>query len=170
MASDEDEVRERLIEDLRPKLKELIKVEQVLDHLDLVESDQKDQIRQRARTDGEQMAAEFLLNAVVKKPHSPGWFAAFVDALAHSGCESAAGYVRNGPPEPDAEESNDCCVRLIQILYPSLVTMNTDEVCVPCFAEGLLNAEDMEIVSEPVPSPLITSRRPAHLDVTQLEQ
>ncbi|XP_028991540.1 interferon-induced helicase C domain-containing protein 1 [Betta splendens] len=147
MASDTDEVLERLIEDVRPKLRELLKVEQVLDHLYFVESDQKDQIRQRVRTDGDQMAADVLINAVMKKPHTQGWFTAFVDALENSGCVSAAECVKNTPVEPDVEAENDCCVRLIQIVYPSLVTMNTDEVCVPCHAEGLLSAEDMDIVN-----------------------
>lgn len=147
MASDKDEELVRLIEDFRPRLKELIKVEQVLDHLDIIESGQKEQIRQKARTEGEQTAANFLINAVIKKPHSLGWFTAFVDSLVNSGCESAADYIQDNIPKPEEEAENDCRVRLIQILYPSLVGMKTDEVCVLCFSEGLLNEEDLEIVS-----------------------
>lgn len=147
MASDKDEELERLIEDFRPRLRELIIVEQVLDHLHFIESDQKESIRQKARTEGDQMAANVLISAVIKKPHSPGWFTAFVDALVNSGCESAADYIKDNPPKPEVEAGNDCCVRLIQILYPSLVGMNTEEVCVLCYSEGLLNGEDLEIVS-----------------------
>lgn len=147
MASDKDEEWVRLIEDFRPRLKELIKVEQVLDHLVLIDSDQKEQIRQKARTEGDPMASNFLINAVIKKPHSPGWFTAFVDSLVNSGCESAADYIQDNLPKPEEEAENDCCVRLIQILYPSLVGMKTDEVCVLCYSEDLLTQEDLDIVS-----------------------
>lgn len=147
MASDKDEQWVRLVEDFRPRLTERIKVEQVLDHLQFIESDLKEEIRQKARTEGEPRAANVLISAVIRKPHSPGWFRAFVDALVSADCESAADYLQDNIPEPEVEADNDCCVRLIQILCPSLVGMKTDEVCVPCYSEGLLTEEDLEIVS-----------------------
>uniref|UniRef100_A0A7N6AH69 RNA helicase n=1 Tax=Anabas testudineus TaxID=64144 RepID=A0A7N6AH69_ANATE len=146
MASDKDEQWVRLVEDFRPRLTERIKVEQVLDHLQFIESDLKEEIRQKARTEGEPRAANVLISAVIRKPHSPGWFRAFVDALVSADCESAADYLQDNIPEPEVEADNDCCVRLIQILCPSLVGMKTDEVCVPCYSEGLLTEEDLEIV------------------------
>uniref|UniRef100_A0A7N6B7A7 RNA helicase n=1 Tax=Anabas testudineus TaxID=64144 RepID=A0A7N6B7A7_ANATE len=142
-----DEQWVRLVEDFRPRLTERIKVEQVLDHLQFIESDLKEEIRQKARTEGEPRAANVLISAVIRKPHSPGWFRAFVDALVSADCESAADYLQDNIPEPEVEADNDCCVRLIQILCPSLVGMKTDEVCVPCYSEGLLTEEDLEIVS-----------------------
>uniref|UniRef100_A0A7N6FLH4 RNA helicase n=1 Tax=Anabas testudineus TaxID=64144 RepID=A0A7N6FLH4_ANATE len=141
-----DEQWVRLVEDFRPRLTERIKVEQVLDHLQFIESDLKEEIRQKARTEGEPRAANVLISAVIRKPHSPGWFRAFVDALVSADCESAADYLQDNIPEPEVEADNDCCVRLIQILCPSLVGMKTDEVCVPCYSEGLLTEEDLEIV------------------------
>uniref|UniRef100_A0A7N6BC93 RNA helicase n=1 Tax=Anabas testudineus TaxID=64144 RepID=A0A7N6BC93_ANATE len=148
MASDKDEQWVRLVEDFRPRLTERIKVEQVLDHLQFIESDLKEEIRQKARTEGEPRAANVLISAVIRKPHSPGWFRAFVDALVSADCESAADYLQDNIPEPEVEADNDCCVRLIQILCPSLVGMKTDEVCVPCYSEGLLTEEDLEIVTQ----------------------
>ncbi|XP_068428814.1 interferon-induced helicase C domain-containing protein 1 [Clinocottus analis] len=148
MASDNEDVKyERLIEVYRPRLRELIVVDQVLDHMPLIETDQKEQIRQKTRTDGNCAGAEHLISAVIKKPHAPGWFRAFVDALIHAGCESAAEYMQVNPPEPEVEAENDYCVKLIQLLSPSLVDMKTDVVCFQCFTRGLLTQEDGEIIN-----------------------
>lgn len=150
MASDTDEARETLIEDLRPRLRELIVVERVLDHELFIEADQKELIRQKARNEGDRAATELLITAVLKKPHSQGWFTAFVDALISAGCEYAADWIQADKlPEPEEEAENDCCVRLIQIMSPSLVNMKSDEVCLGCFSKGLINQDDNEKVSRP---------------------
>ncbi|XP_040003698.1 interferon-induced helicase C domain-containing protein 1 [Xiphias gladius] len=146
MASETDETWEGLIEDFRPRLRERIVVEQVLDHIHFVAADQKEQIRQRARTEGNIAAADLLITAVLKKPHTPGWFRAFVDALLNSGCDYAADCMQVNLPKPEEEAENDYCVRLIRLLSPSLVGMKTQEVCLHCFSEGLLTEEDSEIV------------------------
>uniref|UniRef100_A0A8D3DTJ4 RNA helicase n=1 Tax=Scophthalmus maximus TaxID=52904 RepID=A0A8D3DTJ4_SCOMX len=139
---------ERLIEDFRPRLRQHIVVEQLLDHLDLIRSDQREQIRQRARAEGNIAAADLLINAVTGRPHAPGWFRAFVDALSNAGCDYAADLMQDNLPKPEVEEENDSCVRLIQLLSPSLVEMKTDDVGLHCFSEGLITQEDSEIVTE----------------------
>ncbi|XP_044072913.1 interferon-induced helicase C domain-containing protein 1 [Siniperca chuatsi] len=146
MTSDNDDVNERLIENFRPRLREHIVVERVLDYLHCIEADQNEQIRQKARNDGNLAAVDLLISAVLKKPHTKGWFRAFVDALVHSGCEYAADYIQVNLPKPEVEAENDCCVQLIQILSPSLVDMKTDEVYVHCFAQGLITQDDVEII------------------------
>ncbi|XP_078117936.1 interferon-induced helicase C domain-containing protein 1 isoform X1 [Sander vitreus] len=146
MASDDDDVNERLIEVYWQRLRELIVVDRVLDHLEFIEYDQKEQIRQKARTDGDIAATNLLISAVIKKPHSLGWFTAFVDALKHSGCNAAAEYMQVNPPKPEVEAENDTCVKLIQLLSPSLVEMQTKEVCLHCFSEGLLTQEDSDVI------------------------
>lgn len=148
MASENDEQYERFIEDFRSRLQHHIKVEQVLDYLHLIGADEKEQIRRKARAEGDLSAANVLIDAVVRKPHPTGWFRAFVDALVHSGCEYAADCMQENLREPRVDAENDCCVRLIQILYPSLIGMKTSEVCVPCFSQGLITQEDFEIVSK----------------------
>uniref|UniRef100_A0A8D3DY22 RNA helicase n=1 Tax=Scophthalmus maximus TaxID=52904 RepID=A0A8D3DY22_SCOMX len=148
MASPADETCERLIEDFRPRLRQHIVVEQLLDHLDLIRSDQREQIRQRARAEGNIAAADLLINAVTGRPHAPGWFRAFVDALSNAGCDYAADLMQDNLPKPEVEEENDSCVRLIQLLSPSLVEMKTDDVGLHCFSEGLITQEDSEIVTE----------------------
>lgn len=147
MASDPDGIHERLIEDLRPKLQGSIIVEKVLDHLHFIEATKKELIRQRARNEGETSAVNVLIDAVVKKPHQEGWFRAFVDALSHGGCKRAAGYLESNPPDAEAEAENDYCIRLIDVLAPTLVDMNTEQVCVHCHSKELLTEDDKETVS-----------------------
>lgn len=146
MASESDEVQERLIEDFTPRLREYIKVEPVLNYAHFIDNEQKEVIRQKARTEGNLRAADLLISAVLKKPHPPGWFKAFVDALNQAGCEHAADYMQLNLPSPEVEAENDSRVRLIQLLSPSLEDMKTDQVCTHCFAEGLLTADDNEII------------------------
>uniref|UniRef100_A0A673CYX0 RNA helicase n=1 Tax=Sphaeramia orbicularis TaxID=375764 RepID=A0A673CYX0_9TELE len=147
MESDNDEIKERLIEDFRPRLKQHISVEPVLDYILFIENDQKELIRQKAKTEGDPAAANLLITAVLKKPHSPGWFKEFVDALSNAGCQLAADYMQDNLPEPEVEAENDTCVRLIRILIPSLLDMNTNQVCPHCSAKDLITQEDSEIIT-----------------------
>ncbi|XP_068560089.1 interferon-induced helicase C domain-containing protein 1 [Cebidichthys violaceus] len=146
MASDNDDVNERLIDYYKPRLRERVVVDRVLDHIQFIEIAQKEQIRLKARSDGNIVATDDLIAAVLKKPHAPGWFRAFVDALLHAGCASAAEYIQDNPPEPEVEAENDYCVKLIQLLSPSLVDMKTEVVCLHCFSRGLLTKDDSEII------------------------
>ncbi|XP_047457845.1 interferon-induced helicase C domain-containing protein 1 isoform X2 [Mugil cephalus] len=139
-----DEVRVNLIEYLKPRLRQYVVVEQVLDYMDFIDNDLKERIRQNARNDGNSSAVDSLINAVVKKPHSPGWFTAFVDALKNAGLQYAANLVQQKLSEPEVEAENDSCVQLIRILVPSLVDMNTEEVCLQCYAKDLLTDADNE--------------------------
>lgn len=147
MASEEDDVYVNLIDYCRPRLRERIVVERVLDYVLFIETEQKELIRQKARTDGNLAATDLLISAVIKKPHEPGWFRAFVNALENSGCEAAAEYIQANPPRPEVEAENDYCVKLVELLSPRLLDMNTVDVCVHCFSEGLLTQDDSEIVS-----------------------
>lgn len=152
MASDNDEKKEALIEDFRPRLRNLIAVHQVLDRLHFIGNDAKERIRQKAVTEGNLAAADVLITAVTKKPHDQGWFQAFVDALEHSGCGYAADYMQNKLPEPEVEAENDYFVKLIQILSPRLVDMKTEEVRFNCLSQELLTEADAEAVSTLVTS------------------
>ncbi|XP_056890820.1 interferon-induced helicase C domain-containing protein 1 [Takifugu flavidus] len=147
MAADSDEMHERLIEYFQPRLRNLIAVQQVLDLLDFVTPDQKERIRQKNTNEGNRAAADALVAAVIQKPHQAGWFRAFVDALEGSGCGYAADYIQNKIPEPEVETENDNCVRLIQILSPSLVDMKVAEVRVHCLSQELITQDDSEIIA-----------------------
>uniref|UniRef100_A0A3Q4H883 RNA helicase n=1 Tax=Neolamprologus brichardi TaxID=32507 RepID=A0A3Q4H883_NEOBR len=145
--SETDEMRECLIDCLRPRLKELIVVDRVLDLIHFIENEQKERIRQKARNDGDISAADSLINAVVHKPHTPGWFAAFVDALNRGGCKFAADYMQLNLPTPEAEAENENCVRLIHLLIPSLADMVTEEVCTHCFSKKLLTEDERDRIT-----------------------
>ncbi|XP_061579566.1 interferon-induced helicase C domain-containing protein 1 [Cololabis saira] len=147
MACEADEVNERLIEALRHRLVDKIKVEQVLDYIDFLQPAQKEQIRQKARAEGNISAAHALLTAVVRaRPHGDGWFQGLVDALCHGGSAGAADYLQLTRPGPEQEAEHDNCVRLIHLLAPTLADMNTEQVCVQCVSKELLTDEDKEIV------------------------
>ncbi|XP_060910347.1 interferon-induced helicase C domain-containing protein 1 isoform X1 [Labrus mixtus] len=142
MASDPD-YEVGLIEELMPSLRKLIVVERVLDHVHSIESDEKERISQEAKNKGDPAAVDLLIKAITKEPHSPGWFRAFVDALENSGLKSAADHILE-KIKPEDETANEYGVKLIQILFPSLVEMKTDDVCMHCFSCGLLSQDDKE--------------------------
>ncbi|KAM3607903.1 uncharacterized protein V6R79_015953 [Siganus canaliculatus] len=146
MASDSDEINERLIEDLRPRLRQLIEVQQVLDLLDFLTDLQKERIRQKSVTEGNIAAVDALITAVNSRPHNPGWFGAFVTALETAGFTYAADYVQVKLPEPEVEAENDYCVKLIRLLSRNLLDMKTEVVCLHCLSEGLLTQADAELV------------------------
>lgn len=147
MAADSDEIHERLIEYFMPRLRNLIVVQQALDFLDFLKPDQKERIRQMGTSYGNRTATDALIAAVTQKPHQAGWFRAFVDALERSGCGYAADYIQNKIPEPEVEAENDYCIRLIQLMSPSLVDMKTSAVCVHCLSQEMITEDDRENVS-----------------------
>lgn len=147
MAADGDEIHKRLIEYLRPRLRNLIRVQQVLDFLNCLNPEQKERIRQKNSSCGNPEAADVLITAVTQESHQAGWFRAFVDALELSGCGYAADYIQNKIPEPEVEAQNDYCIRLIQLLSPTLVDMKTSAVCVHCLSQELITEDDLENVS-----------------------
>ncbi|XP_005723472.1 interferon-induced helicase C domain-containing protein 1 [Pundamilia nyererei] len=147
MESETDEMRECLIDCLRPRLKELIVVDRVLDLIGFIDNEQKERIRQKARNDGDISAADYLINTVVQKPHTPGWFTAFVDALNNGGCKFAADYMQLNLPTPEAEAENENCVRFIHLLIPSLADMVTEEVCGECFSKRLLTEDERDRIT-----------------------
>ncbi|KAM9804668.1 interferon-induced helicase C domain-containing protein 1 [Neosynchiropus ocellatus] len=143
---DNDEQWENVIDSFRWRLRQYIVVEQVLDHIQFIKMDQKERIRNISRNEGNPSAVNVLLDEVMRRPHDSGWFTAFTDALTNSGCELAADYIQLNLPGPEEEAANDAFVRLVEILYPSLVDMKTNEVCLRCYAEKLLSDEDRAAV------------------------
>ncbi|TNN84557.1 Interferon-induced helicase C domain-containing protein 1 [Liparis tanakae] len=145
-SNNDDDVYESLIENCRRRLQELIKVDQVLDHIDFIGIGQKEEIKQKVENKGNFEAADQLISAVLKKPHGVGWFGTFVNALKHAGCEYAADYMQSNPPEPEVEAENYQCVQLIELLSPRLMNMKTEEVRLECSSQKLLTLQDSEII------------------------
>ncbi|XP_077583961.1 interferon-induced helicase C domain-containing protein 1 [Stigmatopora nigra] len=142
-----DLINENLIESFRLRLRTYIDVDPVLDHLLFLDAETKERVRQRARTDGNLAAVNDLIDAVLRKPHPAGWFQAFVDALANAECQHAADYMRGKLPDPEVESENDDCMRMIEILAPCLLDMDTKELCTHCFAHQLISRDDRDKIS-----------------------
>uniref|UniRef100_A0A673FX45 RNA helicase n=1 Tax=Sinocyclocheilus rhinocerous TaxID=307959 RepID=A0A673FX45_9TELE len=129
----------------RDRLKRLIRVEPLLDLLHFLEPDRKDRIKAKFREEGDINAAAFLIDEIIhSKNYEQGWSRELITALETVGCKHAAKYVLNSPPEPTEEAENDSCVRLIDLLQLTLVSMKTGDVCAHCRALGLLTLEDQE--------------------------
>uniref|UniRef100_A0A8C2L6Y6 RNA helicase n=1 Tax=Cyprinus carpio TaxID=7962 RepID=A0A8C2L6Y6_CYPCA len=129
----------------RDRLKRLIQVEPLLDLLHFLEPDRKDRIKAKFREEGDITAAAFLIDEIIhSKNYARGWSRELIAALETVGCRHAAKYVLNSPPEPTEEAENDSCVRLIDLLQLTLVSMKTGDVCAHCRALGLLTLEDQE--------------------------
>lgn len=136
-----------LIECFRERLKKLIIVEPLMDLLHFIEDDDKELVRVKLNTQGNPYAVDLLLDTITKGVRPQGWFRQFIDALETVGCMHAVCYINNNPPSPSSEMENDSCVKLIQLLLPSLVKMKTRDVCVSCYSLDILTEEDRDNVS-----------------------
>uniref|UniRef100_A0A8C1R988 RNA helicase n=1 Tax=Cyprinus carpio TaxID=7962 RepID=A0A8C1R988_CYPCA len=145
MSCDQDAETRHVLGCFRDRLKRLIQVEPLLDLLHFLEPDRKDRIKAKFREEGDINAAAFLIDEIIhSKNYARGWSRELIAALETVGCRHAAKYVLNSPPEPTEEAENDSCVRLIDLLQLTLVSMKTGDVCAHCRALGLLTLEDQE--------------------------
>lgn len=160
MSCDQDAETRHVLGCFRDRLKRLIQVEPLLDLLHFLEPDRKDRIKAKFREEGDITAAAFLIDEIIhSKNYARGWSRELIAALETVGCRHAAKYVLNSPPEPTEEAENDSCVRLIDLLQLTLVSMKTGDVCAHCRALGLLTLEDQENVSN-TPSYQIRGPKP----------
>uniref|UniRef100_A0A8C1P154 RNA helicase n=1 Tax=Cyprinus carpio TaxID=7962 RepID=A0A8C1P154_CYPCA len=149
MSCDQDAETRHVLGCFRDRLKRLIQVEPLLDLLHFLEPDRKDRIKAKFREEGDINAAAFLIDEIIhSKNYARGWSRELIAALETVGCRHAAKYVLNSPPEPTEEAENDSCVRLIDLLQLTLVSMKTGDVCAHCRALGLLTLEDQENLTE----------------------
>ncbi|KAJ8255348.1 hypothetical protein GJAV_G00203850 [Gymnothorax javanicus] len=145
--TDSEATLRELIDCFRNRLNRLIQVEPVLDHISFIEREQKDLILNKAKTENNQRAANLLIDIVIKDSLPPGRCREFVDALKAGGCTHAAQYVDpDDLPSPSLEANNDYVVRLVDLLAPSLVKMKTNDVCLCCYAKGILTDEDRDTI------------------------
>ncbi|XP_064183477.1 interferon-induced helicase C domain-containing protein 1 [Anguilla rostrata] len=146
--TDTDATLRHLVDCFRNRLKSLIQVEPVLDHIYFIERDQKDLILNKAKTETNQRAADLLIDIVINNPHPAGWCREFLNALEAGGCKHAAQYVDTEDlPSPSLEAQNDYVVQLVDLLAPSLVEMKTDDVCMFCYTDGILTGEERDNIN-----------------------
>ncbi|XP_043854813.1 interferon-induced helicase C domain-containing protein 1 [Dromiciops gliroides] len=130
----------------RPRLKQYIQVEPVLDYLTFLGRVEKERIQRTAVTEGNAAAAELLLSTLEKGTWGPGWTEEFLTGLKNGGCSLAARYVSPDLadlPSPSLESCYDQCVQLLDILQPTLVDkLLATDVVDRCLEKALLTKED----------------------------
>lgn len=146
-----------MISCFRPRLKQFIRVQPVLDRLPSLSAEEKEKVRTAALQRGDVEGAEELLRAVERGPRGCGWFHEFLQALEHGGCSLAVCYANpslSQLPSPAEEADRDLCVHLVNLLYSSLVDrMQTVQVAEKCLQMGIFQDEDLDRVSGPPSKP-----------------
>ncbi|NWI89825.1 IFIH1 protein, partial [Pitta sordida] len=137
-----------MISCFRPRLKQVIQVQPVLDRLPSLSAEEKEKVRAAALQQGEVAGAEELLRAVERQPLDSGFFSEFLQALESGGCSLAACYANPSLtqlPSPDEEANHDLCVQLVQLLYSTLVDrMQPVQVAEKCLEMGIFQDEDLD--------------------------
>lgn len=140
-----------MISCFRPRLKQFIQVQPVLDRLPSLSAEDRDRVRAAAERGGAAAGAEELLRAVERGPRGCGWVREFLLALEQGGCGLAACYASpslSQLPSPEEEAEHDLCVQLLQLLHSTLVDrMRAVPVAQKCLEMGIFQDEDMERVS-----------------------
>lgn len=149
--STRDELFLYMISCFRPRLKQFIQVQPVLDRLPSLSAEDRDRVRAAAVQRGAAEGAEELLRAVERGPRGCGWVREFLLALEQGGCGLAACYASpslSQLPSPEEEAEHDLCVQLLQLLHGTLVDrMRAVQVAQKCLEMGIFQDEDMERVS-----------------------
>ncbi|XP_012584832.1 PREDICTED: interferon-induced helicase C domain-containing protein 1 isoform X2 [Condylura cristata] len=113
-----------LISCFRTRLKMCIKLHSTLDYLDFLDPEDKEKIRSKAMVSGDIAAVELLLTTLEKKDWGPGWPRVFLEALQQSGSTLALLYTDpnlTDLPSPSFETFHDECVKLLNLLQPTVV-------------------------------------------------
>ncbi|XP_051842220.1 interferon-induced helicase C domain-containing protein 1 [Antechinus flavipes] len=141
-----------LIQCFRPRLKQYIRVESVLDYLTFLGRAEREEIQSTAVTKGNMTAAELLLRTLEKGAWGPGWTREFLIGLMNGGCTLAARYMNPDLadlPSPSLEASYDQCIQLLDILQPTLVdNLLVTDVLDKCLEKALLTKEDRNRVAQ----------------------
>uniref|UniRef100_A0A8C3N171 RNA helicase n=1 Tax=Geospiza parvula TaxID=87175 RepID=A0A8C3N171_GEOPR len=137
-----------MISCFRPRLKQFIQVQPVLDRLPSLSAEDRDRVLAAALQRGAAAGAEELLRAVERGPRGCGWIPEFLQALEHGGCSLAACYANpslSQLPSPAEEAEHDLCVHLVQLLHGTLVDkMRAGQVAEKCLQMGIFQDEDVD--------------------------
>ncbi|NWT63779.1 IFIH1 protein, partial [Prunella himalayana] len=143
-----DELFLYMISCFRPRLKQFIQVQPVLDLLPSLGAEDRDRVRAAVLQRGEAAGAEELLRAVERGPRGCGRIREFLLALERGGCSLAACYANpslSQLPSPAEEAEHDLCVQLVQLLHGTLVDrMRAVPVAERCLQMGIFQDEDVD--------------------------
>lgn len=140
-----------LISCFRARLKTYIQVEPVLDYLNFLPDEVKEQIQRTAINAGNMQAADQLLSTLEKGGWPPGWTRQFLVALQRAGSVLAARYLNpelTDLPSPSSENVHDECLQLMNLLQPTLVDkLLVRDILDKCVEKELLTNEDRNRIS-----------------------
>ncbi|XP_025708253.1 interferon-induced helicase C domain-containing protein 1 isoform X2 [Callorhinus ursinus] len=140
-----------LISCFRARLKTYIQVEPVLDYLNFLPDEVKEQIQRTAINAGSMQAADQLLSTLEKGGWPPGWTRQFLVALQRAGSVLAARYLNpelTDLPSPSSENVHDECLQLMNLLQPTLVDkLLVRDILDKCVEKELLTNEDRNRIS-----------------------
>lgn len=150
-ASSPDESFRYLISCFKVRLKMYINVEPVLDYMNFLPANIKEQIQRTVEHSGNMQGVDLLLTTLEKGDWPPGWTREFVEALQRSGSPLAARYVNTDLtdlPSPSFENAHDECLQLLNLLQPTLVDkLIVKDVLDKCMEKDLLTNEDRNRIS-----------------------
>ncbi|KAF3824427.1 hypothetical protein GH733_008712 [Mirounga leonina] len=140
-----------LISCFRARVKTYIQVEPVLDYLNFLPDEVKEQIQRTAINAGNMQAADQLLSTLEKGGWPPGWTRQFLVALQRAGSVLAARYLNpelTDLPSPSSENVHDECLQLLNLLQPTLVDkLLVRDILDKCVEKELLTNEDRNRIS-----------------------
>lgn len=135
-----------LLSCFRARVKTYIQVEPVLDYLNFLPDEVKEQIQRTAINAGNMQAADQLLSTLEKGGWPPGWTRQFLVALQRAGSVLAARYLNpelTDLPSPSSENVHDECLQLMNLLQPTLVDkLLVRDILDKCVEKELLTNED----------------------------
>jgi len=140
-----------LLSCFRARVKTYIQVEPVLDYLNFLPDEVKEQIQRTAINAGNMQAADQLLSTLEKGGWPPGWTRQFLVALQRAGSVLAARYLHpelTDLPSPSSENVHDECLQLMNLLQPTLVDkLLVRDILDKCVEKELLTNEDRNRIS-----------------------
>ncbi|XP_025326833.1 interferon-induced helicase C domain-containing protein 1 [Canis lupus baileyi] len=146
-----DQSFRHLLSCFRARVKTYIQVEPVLDYLNFLPEEVKEQIQRKAANAGNLQAAELLLSTLEKGAWPPGWTRQVLVALQSAGSVLASRYLNPelaDLPSPSAENAHDQCLQLLNLLQPTLVDrLLVKDVLDKCVEKKLLTDEDRDRIS-----------------------
>lgn len=126
-------------------------MEPVLDYLNFLPDEVKEQIQRTAINAGNMQAADQLLSTLEKGGWPPGWTRQFLVALQRAGSVLAARYLNpelTDLPSPSSENVHDECLQLMNLLQPTLVDkLLVRDILDKCVEKELLTNEDRNRIS-----------------------
>ncbi|XP_028662231.2 interferon-induced helicase C domain-containing protein 1 isoform X2 [Erpetoichthys calabaricus] len=138
----------------RNRIKKLINPVAVLDHINFIGDEEKEEVKQLTVNKGRICGTERLLTIIeaMPTPRPLGWRQQFCTALKEAGNKQAAVYLDPSAELPSAsmEAENDYRVKLIGILFSTLKDMEAKTVALSCYERKVITEEDKQNIEREI--------------------